>query len=384
MFAPGDHRTDGTLIPDWTLQWVLCAADHWRYTGDLTTIEVIFPSVLKALAWFERQFDRNGLVADLPYWHFMDWAGVGREGEACAFNAQLAGAFSAAATLARAVGWDQAAERLDARAASISLALNARHWEERRGAFIDVVDPITGAQQPQVSQHANAAMALWGQCDTDRRRRALARVTDSARLTFTAAPPIAPEGDELDLEHGVVLANTFYGHFVYEALAEAGQLQVALAQMRERFGPMLDKGATTLWESFRPSASLCHGFSASPTYHLSRRVLGVAPGRPGCAAIKVAPDMAGLEHAHGVVPTAAGDVAVRLERDADGFAAFVPRRRWRSRLRRVFACVPPPAIGAPTKRASRRCSGWSFAGVLAIIRGHNRSRSHARTHSRSD
>ncbi|HEX3920253.1 MAG TPA: alpha-L-rhamnosidase N-terminal domain-containing protein, partial [Caulobacteraceae bacterium] len=27
MFAPGDHRTDGLLIPDWTLQWILCAGD---------------------------------------------------------------------------------------------------------------------------------------------------------------------------------------------------------------------------------------------------------------------------------------------------------------------------------------------------------------------
>ncbi len=323
MFAPGDHRTDGTLIPDWTLQWILCAADHWRLTGDLATTEAIFPSILKALAWFERQFDHNGLVADLPYWHFMDWAGVGREGEACAFNAQLAGAFGAAAVLARAVGWEPAAARLDAHAAALAKALNGRHWDERRGVFVDVVDPVTGEQQPQVSQHANAAMALWGRTDADRLRRALARITDAARLTFTAAPPIAPEGDALDPEHGVVLANTFYSHFVYEALAETGRFDLALTQMRERFGPMLEAGATTLWESFRPSASLCHGFSASPTWQLSRRMLGVAPAQPGFAAIRVAPNLAGLGHAEGVVPTPAGDVEVRLERDEAGFAAFV-------------------------------------------------------------
>jgi hypothetical protein len=37
----------------------------------------------------------------------------------------------------------------------------------------------------------------------------------------------------------------------------------------------------------------------------------------------VAPDLAGLDHAAGVVPTLAGDVEVRLERDGAGFAAFV-------------------------------------------------------------
>jgi hypothetical protein len=323
MFAPGDHRTDGMLIPDWTLQWILAAADHWRYTADLATIEAIYPSILKALAWFERLIDANGLVADMPYWHFMDWAGVGRGGEACALNAQLAGAFAVAALLGRAVGWESAAARLDARGASLGQALDRRHWEERRGVWIDVVDPVTGAQGRQVSQHANAAMALWGSRDAGRRRRALARITESARLTFTAAPPVVPEGDVLDPEEGVVLANTFYSHFVYEALGEAGLLPVALAQMRERFGPMLDKGATTLWESFRPSASLCHGFSASPTYQLSRRVLGVAPARPGFAAIAVSPDLVDLDHARGVVPTMVGDVEVRLEREGGGFVATV-------------------------------------------------------------
>ncbi|MBV9332137.1 MAG: hypothetical protein JOZ55_11345, partial [Alphaproteobacteria bacterium] len=74
-------------------------------------------------------------------------------------------------------------------------------------------------------------------------------------------------------------------------------------------------------ESFGPTASLCHGFSASPTYQLSRRVLGVYPARPGFEAIGIAPDLAGLDHAQGVVPTAKGDVEVELERTKEGFVA---------------------------------------------------------------
>jgi hypothetical protein len=323
MFAPGDHHTDGLLIPDWTLQWILCAADHWRLTADLDTIRAVFPSILKALAWFEAQLDAHGLVADMPYWRFMDWAGVGREGEASSINAELAGAFRAAAILARAVGWESEAARLESRAGAIGAALDRRHWDEARGVWVDVVDPVTGEQQRLVSQHGAGAMALWGSGDLQRQRRALTRTTDAARLTFTAAPPIAPEGDLLDPEEGVVMANTFYSHFVYQALARAGMFEVALSQMRDRFGPMLAKGATTLWESFRPSASLCHGFSASPTHQLSRRMLGVAPASPGFAAIRVAPDLAGLDWARGTYPSATGDIEVSLEADAGGFTAQV-------------------------------------------------------------
>jgi hypothetical protein len=339
MFAPGDHKTDGMLIPDWTLQWVLAAGDHWRYAGDEAVIREVFPSIRKALAWFERQIAPSGLVADMPYWHFMDWSGVGRHGEAGALNGQLAGAFAVAAELARAVGWDSEAVRLSARGAAIGAALNARHWDARREVFVDMVDPVTGAQDLRVSQHANAAIALWTDAPAARAAAGLGRATDSNRLVFTAAPPIAPTGGTLDPEDGVVMANTFYSHFLYEALARHGRLADALRLMRERYGPMLARGATTLWESFEPTASLCHGFSASPTYQLSRRVLGVGPAAPGFAAVALEPDLADLDHAAGAVPTPAGDVEASLEATADGLVA-----RYRLPERRPLAIKPPPGF----------------------------------------
>src|SRR4029077_488663 len=100
-----------------------------------------------------------------------------------------------------------------------------------------------------------------------------------------------------------------------------GRFSEALRLMRERYGPMLARGANTLWESFEPPASLCHGFSATPTYQLSRRILGVAPAAPGFASIALSPDLAGLDHADGIVPTPRGDVEAWLERAGDGFIA---------------------------------------------------------------
>jgi hypothetical protein len=257
----------------------------------------------------------------MPYRHFMDWAGVGRAGEPAALNAQLAGAFRVAAELARAVDWEREADRLAARAAAIAAALNARHWDARRGVHVDVVDPVTGEREPRVSQHGNAAIALWGDAPAGRVAQSLERITSSNRLTFTPAPPIAPTGQTLDGEEGVVLANTFYSHFVYDALAKHGRLEDALRLMRERYGPMLARGATTLWESFEPTASLCHGFSATPTYQLSRRVLGVGPAAPGFARIVLSPDLAGLGRASGVVPTPHGDMDAEIERSGDGIVA---------------------------------------------------------------
>lgn len=323
MYAPGDHFENGNLIPDWTLQWILCAGDYWNLTADLCTIETIWPSIQKALQWFERVCGPRKLVADMPYWHFMDWAGLGRQGEAAALNAQFAGALRVAGELAQAVGAPRIAEHYAERADEVIRALDSSHWDERRGVWVDMVDAASGEQSLRVSQHANVSMALWGDLSAERVARALARVTDPARETATAAPPVVPTGTKLDEEEGVVMANTFYGHFVCEALARHGRTPDALAQIRRRFTPMLEAGATTLWEAMSPFASLCHGFSASPTYFLSRHVLGVAPAKPGFAEIRVSPDIADLDFAEGEVPAGARIVRVRLERCKQGFTAQI-------------------------------------------------------------
>ena len=117
--------------------------------------------------------------------------------------------------------------------------------------------------------------------------------------------------------------------------------------MRERFGPMLARGATTLWESFEPTASLCHGFSASPTYQLSRRVLGVAPAAPGFAEIALRPG----PRRTSTTPRASfrrrgGDVEVQPGARRDGFVA-----RYRTPTGVGARAVPPPGFAIAAGRA---------------------------------
>ncbi|OBX17945.1 hypothetical protein A9995_14205 [Erythrobacter sp. QSSC1-22B] len=315
MFAPGDHEVNGLLIPDWTLQWILTAADYLLWTGDEETIEDIYPAIERALQWFDLQRGPSGLVVDLPYWHFMDWSGVGRHGEACTLNAQYSGALQAAARMATALENPRAAKRLLAISAELNAALDERHWDEARGIYVDVVDPVTGKQEARTSQHANAAMILWGDAPRKRWQRMVNRITDSERLTFTAGPPIAPEGETLDEREGVVLANTFYSHFVYCALAKAGHFNRAIGLFRERLKPMLDRGADTLWESLEPTASLCHGFSASPTYQLTHEYLGLQPITNGADQLRFSPQMPDGMSAQGTLAIVNGAIEIAVKRD---------------------------------------------------------------------
>ncbi|NQT85448.1 hypothetical protein HQ560_01705, partial [bacterium] len=66
-------------------------------------------------------------------------------------------------------------------------------------------------------------------------------------------------------------------------------------------------------------ASLCHGWSAGPTYSLPAHVLGVQPLEPGFAKVLVEPRPADLAWAAGEVPTPQGLVGVTWTRNAEEF-----------------------------------------------------------------
>ena len=151
---------------------------------------------------------------------------------------------------------------------------------------------------------------------------ALSHVLSDQRLVLTRAldkerqPEVA-----FDEEDDVVLAQPFYMHFLHRAMAQAG-LQIALLDnLRRRWAPMLAEGST-YWESWSliPITSMCHAFSATPTFDLSAETLGVMPLEPGFARFRVAPQPADLAWARGVVPSPRGDIAVAWERARGGLS----------------------------------------------------------------
>jgi hypothetical protein len=144
--------------------------------------------------------------------------------------------------------------------------------------------------------------------------------------------------------------STFYGYYVLQARAMAGDHAGALEVIRKYWGAMLDLGATTFWEDFNldwvPGSvgindlvpegaksihtdygnycykglrhSLCHGWASGPTAWMSEHVLGFRPLAPGCAKLLVKPNLCGLEWAEGRFPTPKGVVTVRHEAATDG------------------------------------------------------------------
>jgi len=144
--------------------------------------------------------------------------------------------------------------------------------------------------------------------------------------------------------------STFYGYYMLEAMAKAGNYQGAMDIISEYWGAMLDLGATTFWEDFHidwaknaaridelvPEGkidvhsaygdycykgfrhSLCHGWASGPTAWLSRYVLGVEVVEPGFKKVRITPHLGNLKWVEGTFPTPYGVIQIKHTKGANG------------------------------------------------------------------
>lgn len=119
-----------------------------------------------------------------------------------------------------------------------------------------------------------------------------------------------------------------------------------MERIRVYWGEMLERGATTWWETFDPATprstvpspyqgntptyladdipvSSCHGWGAAPTYLLTQRVLGVDTSGYGDGRVELNPHVPeSLRWAEGTIPTPGGIIHARWERAENGTVAF--------------------------------------------------------------
>ncbi|HKG05267.1 MAG TPA: alpha-L-rhamnosidase C-terminal domain-containing protein [Pedobacter sp.] len=151
-------------------------------------------------------------------------------------------------------------------------------------------------------------------------------------------------------EGGARSFSTFYGYYMLQAMAKAGNYQGAMDIIKTYWGAMLDLGATSFWEDFNmdwlhnasridelvPEGktdihgaygaycyigfrhSLSHGWASGPTSWLTEHVLGVKVLEAGCKTIKIEPHLGDLKFAEGSFPTPYGVVKIKHTKLVNG------------------------------------------------------------------
>jgi alpha-L-rhamnosidase len=309
------QSSDGTLhshppsdaphhrLPDFMLTWVGSLWDHYFHTGRSELLKECLPVLRGVMDFFTRHESEGGLIGRFEgFWVFLDWQSLYKNDFSAVLNMMYLQALRHASAICDLVDEPQLAVSYHARASRLQFAIEKHFWDARGKVWRDGFDPGAGKMVEEISQHANTLamlLRLRPEGHSAIAKEVLLKAAGSRRGKILAASP-------------------FFYAYVLEALAEANYRDDVIRIIREKWGEMIEKGATTFWEVWEPTFhSRCHAWSSSPVYHLSQQVLGVSPVEAGWKKVRIAPWMGKLDFARGRVPTPLGVINVEWERAGD-------------------------------------------------------------------
>jgi alpha-L-rhamnosidase len=329
MAATCDFSISSTTIPDYSLHWIRALARYFEYSGDAATVRELMPTAGGVVSAFERYRAPDGLIRAMPGWIFIDWAMTERAEVTGALDALYAAALDDYASLAETVLADSRTAAEARAGAERTRRAFELLWDEAAGVYVDAAD--RKGPRRRVSQQTNAVAIVAGCAPPERWPRMLDYVLDDARVVVT--PTISDnmgayrkqrmdpaEHMKFDVEHNVVAAQPFFSHLVHDAIVRAGRRDLIPARCM-KWWPQIERGDTAFeeyWDARAGTGSLCHAWSATPTYDLTTWVLGVRPAAPGYARTEIAPRFGLLRHLEGRVPTPRGLLEVKLDREGGG------------------------------------------------------------------
>ena len=288
-------------IPNYSLYWVGMLHDYMRYAGDPALVAEHLPVMHHVLGYFLRLARPDGSLRRPAYHNFVDWSFPRGEApvDAAGYSAlvDLHGllALQWAAELEAYAGDPLRAAQYQQAAAQMIPTLHARYWRAEAGLFSDTAE---GAGYSTHTQHLAILTGLvQGAAAAELMRQALA----------------APD---------LVQPTIYWRFYEMEALAQAGLGDRYLDQLGI-WKEMLRAGVTTWPETGLESRSECHGWGASPNYHLYTVVAGVQPAAPGFAQVRIAPQLGPLTGIAATVPHPAGQVQLDLRREGAGLRGQV-------------------------------------------------------------
>jgi alpha-L-rhamnosidase len=293
----------GHRLPDFMMTWVASLWDWHFNTGRTELVRECAPVMHRLMDFFQRHEVRDGLIGGFDgWWVFLDWVDLHRADFSAVLNLLYLATLRHAAALSRVIGEAARASSYTTRAQHLSRSIERHFWDEKGQVWRDGFDPSTGACVEQVSQHANALGILLNL--QPERHRQIAR-------EYLLKPAQSRR-------HKVLTGSPFFYAAVLEAMFRSGLKEEAVEIIRDKWGSMIDRGATTFWEMWEVTVqSRCHAWSSSPLYHLSEQILGVVPIEAGWRRIRIAPLCCKLEFARGIIPSPLGPVRVEWEMAAE-------------------------------------------------------------------
>lgn len=241
-------------IPFFSLVYPMIVEDYVKHTKDMSILSKVKPTIDRIMRAFHDRQDETGLISNFPHpcWNFYEWSEGSNHGIAedtadvpseRQYDLILNCMYVCASRICQRLFGD-----CEEYCASVAMTerIHQTFYNEKKGLYrLSTKGELYG-------QLGNCFAILAGLGD-----RTLAEkiIHDENLIPVTLS------------------MNTFY----YDALLSVDEAYrtYVIADIRKKYGKMLDEGATTFWETemgwqdFGGAGSLCHGWSALPVYYLS-------------------------------------------------------------------------------------------------------------------
>jgi alpha-L-rhamnosidase len=309
-------NTGDYTISDFALNMLEGYLNYYENTGDASVVESCWEAIQNNLRWFNELADeREDLLLDSE-WHikrninamyggfhgdleivkgYMDNTGVH-----CVFSCTYLIALQCALKLAEAIGKTEAIADLNRRIKVLSNTIPENFWDEGKGCFKDNLEGTTH------SAHASIFAARAGVVSEHKLPKVKAYVKQKLKSLFV---------NGYDASEGVYMSPAF-AFYIFDGLYKLGLEETAESLMKQGWGWMLAKGMPTCLEYFVTKYSLCHAWSASPTYYLSKNILGINyPKAPNLDVVEIAVKTSCVNWAEGAYPHPKGFIQVKWHMD---------------------------------------------------------------------
>lgn len=292
----GIKETDINGIIDYSLWWII-AQDHYQlYFGDKAHLQQAWPRIKETLDLLSARCDKSGFLVPGDKWLFIDWV---KQEKWTALQVLWWWAQQCGSKLADRVGDTKTAIHMQNVSHSLKSELTKVAWNADKGIWLG------NPEFPEkLSRHANLLAVISG-------------------LTIKNQF----DGIHKLLENNAInpVGTPYMAGFENMAISQTGDIQTMMNRVKEYWGGMLNKGATTFWEAYdttqkgkeqysfydRPYAkSLCHAWAAGPAAFLPAEIFGLHPTKDGWKQFTVNPDLGSLKWAKATIPTPFGNILI--------------------------------------------------------------------------
>lgn len=309
---------------DFPCHFFMMCYEYYFYTEDIEFMKEIYDRLGKLLSFFESTEDIDGFIIDKNQkGFFLDWAFIDKREQVTGVQCLYYQALKSYEKISDALGYSDKANQLGEKAASLRTKINTLLFNNEKGLYCDC--RTEGVLSEHYSQQSTAYALITG----------VAKKEDAPALIDQIFSTVGIEQ----------IKGAFLLSFVTAMLFENGYSEKSIEIIRDYWGEMLKRGATTWWETFdrqTPSCTIpycfagnsptylieyiptshCHAWGSGPAYTLPSSILGIVPVEPGFKKIKIQPSCGDLSWCGGSIPTKYGVIRAKWTKTTEGLIEY--------------------------------------------------------------